>query len=515
MVKFRLLGVFAFGLLLQACSDDAEPAPPAPLQPPAPETPKARKPKPKKEGIDSGVESSCDDSNLADSIGKIEGVSNLTEEACGKYVDGPARCFTFHFRQLVDHKGASDGPTFDQVVQLVHRSCGAPTTVMDNGYGLPGVYYELEPSLLFDTNTFSIEHRYQGESIPSKENLKWTALTIENGAADVHAIVSAFKALYPKAWVSTGASKGGITAVYHRYFYPDDVNGTIAYVAPASEARADERYQTRLDSGVLPEPCASNVRAFQVGALGARRSAFTARVTELYKVTGISADYLLEQALATFDWGFWQYKWDCLSVPSATANDSAHLAYFDQVLKSEAGEPRVQLPASSEATAQAALSYEWGWQQGFALQVGKHIAGSFKTTAVADYQLDSIWATVFPKVPLPAFDGSITRKVRDWARDSAPRMLFIYGEVDPWTGGALDEPANSSSGKFIAAGEGHGANVSDLNPTDRTRAMDLATAMYAAPSSASMDIIAPHVHLGRAVLMEHESIAIRRAILRR
>ena len=57
-------------------------------------------------------------------------------------------------------------------------------------------------------------------------------LNIWQAATDHHRIVEALKPLYAGKWISTGASKGGMTSIYHRRFYPGDVDGTVAYVAP-------------------------------------------------------------------------------------------------------------------------------------------------------------------------------------------------------------------------------------------------------------------------------------------
>ena len=83
-------------------------------------------------------------------------------------------------------------------------------------------------------------------------------------AADEHAIVTALKTIYTGPYLSTGASKGGMTAVFYRRFYPDDVVGTVPYVAPLSFAAPDERYAAFLDSVGTPtrvaRPCASRRR---------------------------------------------------------------------------------------------------------------------------------------------------------------------------------------------------------------------------------------------------------------
>ena len=46
--------------------------------------------------------------------------------------------------------------------------------------------------------------------------------------------------IYGAAWISTGASKGGMTVMYHRRFYPADVDGTVAYVAPQDVVNSED-----------------------------------------------------------------------------------------------------------------------------------------------------------------------------------------------------------------------------------------------------------------------------------
>jgi len=67
------------------------------------------------------------------------------------------------------------------------------------------------------------------------------------------AIVADLAQVYPDAArVATGGSKGGMTAVFHRRFFPDDVDGTVPYVAPISfswrQTRAPSLVATRSGS---------------------------------------------------------------------------------------------------------------------------------------------------------------------------------------------------------------------------------------------------------------------------
>lgn len=494
-------------LLSVACSDDA-PAPVAPQTPPPKTTPAPPAPPPPPEPPPVCVESA-----LGASLEKLEGVGDIENVDCGKYVEGAATCFTFTFTQKLDHTNEGNATVFKQRGQLIHRSCSAPTTIMDNGYGLPEVIYEMEPSILFATNTVILEHRFQGESLPPAKDRLWTSLSIENGARDTHAVIASFKKLYPQKWVSTGASKGGITAVYHRFFFPNDVDGTVGYVAPASLARQDTRYQERLDSGVFPAACTTALHAFQTGALGIRRPAFTAALVGKYGLSEADANYSLESSIAHFDWGFWQSGGHCDAIPEANASDQAHVAYFEKYLQS--GRAPHTLPATRAEISYAALSYEWAWQQGFALQVGKHLGPDlFQTQVIADSTSAAYFQRIIPGEPLPAFDGSVTERTRDWVKTSAERLVLIYGELDPWSGGALDAPLHPSSGRYYAPGADHGASIQDLSNAEQMGALSKVASMYGKAMAVRGDAsqrekMHQRIRDAREALVRHEAVVAR------
>lgn len=466
----RVLGGAA--MLLAGCS--AEPAGPAAQ---APNPPPTRAEKPEAEAAPA-----CDDADLVASLARVSGVRDVAEISCGSYVRGAARCFSLTFTQWHDHRLRERAGELLQSARLIHRGCDRPTTVMDNGYALPPGPYDLEPSLAFQTNVLDLEHRYQGKSTPKVKN--WSYLSAENAAADLHEVIVAFRAFYPGRWVTTGASKGGITAIYHRFSFPNDVDGTIAYVAPASRAREDARYQEWMDAAPQPKRCKEDLRAFQVAALTTRRAQFSAAVARRHPGSPVDAEYLLERIVAPYDWGFWQYSGACSDVPSPDASDEAHSAYFEAILDMEEGSGA---PAPAGVTHVPALAYEWSWQHGFAEQVGSHVARHLRTSALADSRNERAFTAAFPDVPLPAYDGTLTARANDWVRASAERVLLVYGELDPWSGRALDAPTRPSSGRYFAPGRAHDAQMWHLPKAERTAAMALAAAMYGGSATRSFD----------------------------
>jgi hypothetical protein len=74
----------------------------------------------------------------------------------------------------------------------------------------------------------------------------------------------------------------------------------------------------------------------------------------------------------------------------------------------------------------------------------------------------------------PAFDPDAMADVDRWVRTSASRMLFVYGELDPWSA----EPFSCGPGgaerqcyqRWDPAGN-HGATISQLPPASRRAAL--------------------------------------------
>src|SRR5258706_12098920 len=93
--------------------------------------------------------------------------------------------------------------------------------------------------MLGATNHIDVEHRYFGKSVPS--SMDWKQLTLKNSADDLHDIVTALKTIYRGKWVSTGTSKGGQESLYYKYYFLDDMDATVAYVAPICLTQVDPR----------------------------------------------------------------------------------------------------------------------------------------------------------------------------------------------------------------------------------------------------------------------------------
>ena len=137
---------------------------------------------------------------------KLKAISHITEikpleskEFAEKYVT--------YFTQPLDHDRPELG-SFRQRVIVSHIGFDRPTVIVTEGYGAGyALYprYREELSKMFNTNMIFVEYRYFLESTPEPRD--WQYLTAESSADDLHAVVEAFKKIYPKKWISTGISR--------------------------------------------------------------------------------------------------------------------------------------------------------------------------------------------------------------------------------------------------------------------------------------------------------------------
>ncbi|MGE0550420.1 MAG: S28 family serine protease [Kofleriaceae bacterium] len=368
--------------------------------------------------------------------------------------------YVLRFTQPVDHADPS-GPTFEQRVSLIHRDPEAPLVVYTTGYDDYLIDRPSELTQLLQANQISIEHRYFGESRP--DNPDWSKLTIEQMASDQHVIIDGMHGVYHAAFITTGASKGGMTAVYHRRFFPDDVDATVPYVAPMSFGAPDPRYIAFLDT-LGEQSCRDGVRAVATELLANRRamvlsSAEAETASDDVSYTRIAIGPAVESAIASLEWSFWQYfgaPW-CDQVPSNSAADADLWAFLNMVS-----------PVSDNSD-EGIAPYEAYYFQAYA-QLGYPDSGApyldpYLMYSDADYDL------ALPEVPI--YDGGVAmHDIDDWVQNEGSELLFIYGEWDPWTGGQFELGDATDSLRLVQARGTHGARIQRLSESDRGAALD-------------------------------------------
>jgi hypothetical protein len=395
--------------------------------------------------------------DLADALAAIDGmtVEEVTSPVAGY------RAFVLAYRQPADH-GDPDGVTFEQRMTLLHRDADAPLVLQLSGYWINTEKLALrEVATMTAANQLTVEHRFFPPSRPSPAN--WGTLKIAQAAADNHRIAEALRPLYPGPWLASGGSKGGMAALYYRRFFPDDVDATIAYVAPHSDGILDPRYLGFVEQ-LGAKGCGAALKSLQREIL-LRRPAMLERMRAVADAEGYSYDLIgedraLESAVIELPFTFWQYSdaSACAEVPGETALDDEVWEFFEAidspVLWSDDG----------------ILSYEpYYFQAGIELGYP-----AYDESNVADLIMFpglDVPATYVPSTTTPAHDPAAMADVSDWLAREGEAILFIYGENDPYSAAPFEPGEGRDALRFFVPGQNHGAAIADLPPAEREQAL--------------------------------------------
>lgn len=379
-------------------------------------------------------------------------VESPTEQAGYRY-------FELQFDQPVDHTDPASA-RFQQYATLIHKDVAAPMVLLHTGYGNWYYDYPGELTQLLAANQIVVEHRFFRGSRPTG-TAAWAHLTIAQSAADHHRITAALRRIYGGRWLETGASKGGMTSVYHRRFYPDDLDGTVAYVAPLSRAAPDYRYEAHVES-LGPPACRQALRDLQVELLRNRRAMLEQRaqaeaVQRGYQYTRITLPVAVESAVVGLEWSFWQFEGAgaCASVPTVGATDTQVWSFLRTV-------SAVSSSSDDDIAEFEAYYYQSEHELGYPGTMDDHLTG---LTTFGD----DAFAGAYPAgVTIPPFTDAAMADVDGWVRGAGDGIVFLYGEWDPWTGGMFTLGDATDALRVVAPQAPHGAGIGDLTAGDRT-----------------------------------------------
>ncbi len=358
--------------------------------------------------------------------------------------------YELYFTQPLDHENPDAG-TFKQRVLLGNHALDKPMVVEIQGYN---IWTEKagELSKLLRANQLTIEHRYFKNSMP--DSLDWKYLNIKQAAADQHAVIVALKKIYKNKWITTGISKGGQTTIYHRYFYPNDVDVSIPYVAPLNLAREDNRIHKHLAS-VGSKDCRDRIHQFQLACFKDKKNLLPLAETHA-KEKGYSFSMGLGKALdlsiLEYSFAFWQWgKYKCEAIPNP---DASSQELFNHLVRVSG------MDFFDENSLKPSLAF---YHQALT-EIGMYSYEIEPFKAYIDYEDNLTFNHVFPNDPIRKFDPTSMGKINKWLQSDAEKILFIYGEYDTWSATQVDLKANNKCKKFINPEGSHGTRIRSFPP---------------------------------------------------
>ena len=396
---------------------------------------------------------------------KLKTISLITEikpleskEFAEKYVT--------YFTQPLDHDRPELG-SFRQRVIISHIGFDRPTVIVTEGYGAGYALsprYREELSKMFNTNMVFVEYRYFLESTPNPRD--WQYLTAESSADDLHAVRQALKDIYPNKWIATGISKGGQTAMLYRTFYPNDVDITVPYVGPLCYGVEDGRHEPFLRQ-VGTEDERRKIEDFQLEVLKRKSTLlprFEKHCQEKKYEFNASIEEIYDYSVLEYSFAFWQWGTPVSTIPANNASDDEIYKHF-------------------MAISEPSYFAKGGGNESFFVQAARELGYyGYDIRPFKKYLSITSSKGYLKKLMLPddakdiKFDKTLSKKITKFLKKNDPKMIFVYGEIDPWSAAAttwLNTDKKENVHIFVEPRGSHLARINTLPEEMKQKAISI------------------------------------------
>ncbi|WP_128330687.1 S28 family serine protease [Apibacter sp. HY039] len=329
--------------------------------------------------------------------------------------------YELKIKQPLDWKNPGKGSFYQKVI-YTHTGFNNPVVMETQGYDMYDRKNELQQ--ITHSNDINIEHRYFGESVPDSLHFDWKYLNLYNATHDLHHINQIFKKMYKGKWISTGISKGGQTTIYYRYFFPDDVDVSVPYVAPINYSLEDPRIYKFLDE-VGTSECRQKIKDFQTYMFSNEEEAV--KYIKVYaEVRGLKFDYVgsiekaYELAVLEYSFSFWQWGSSCAEIPE---NPDIAIA-VDYLLKKS----NISFFSDKEIEELAPHYYQAATEMGYYgynIQPFASVIRQYRTNPSAVFAPKNAGKLVYSE--------KINTGLKKWLETKADNIIYIYGGIDTWS----------------------------------------------------------------------------------
>jgi len=348
------------------------------------------------------------------------------------------------FEQPLDHQHPN-GEKFRQRFFLGHNDYTKPVLLGTEGYAARGNSGG-ELQRILGGNQVTVEHRFFGRSVPSP--VQWEYLTVKQSADDLHAIVTALKTIYTGKWVSSGTSKGGQTALFFKCYYPEDVDATVAYVAPVNLAQEDPRV-TRFIETTGDAETRQKIEDFQI-ALLKHEDEILPLVKERAErrhwtfAMGLPAAY--EYGVLEYPYAFWQYGTKPADIPAADAPVEKLVEHYNRVntlyYYSDQGKKQFEPFLYQAFTEIGYYNYD---------------ITDFKQYLKAVKNPSNL--VICPDGAKIVYHPETMAFVYHFLQYEANHVAYIYGELDAWSSTQMQLLGRTDAIKIVVADAHHGARI--------------------------------------------------------
>ena len=423
-------------------------------------------------------------SSFGERLAELPGVVSVDEIVQSKNVF--TEKYIVWFKQPIDWASPDVG-TFLQRVEIGFQDYDRVNVVYTSGYEL--MTYDIasddrhEITEMYDGNSIVVEYRFFGQSLPAglskdKPDL-WEYLTNENASNDFHNIIEQLRGILSGTWVFTGHSKGGQTTNIFSYYFPNDADAYVSYVAPFCDTPNDSRlveavYTTIGDEHYGAEQAKTYrdmMLELQVEAIRNRDYLQPRLFSSPDKKPGtfgnVSMDF--EEFMIDNAVGVWQYGQNFALVdailkmprnddPNTGTNErEEYLAAMLQFLKDEAqGDDDSLFPY----IVQTAL------ENGAYSLVTKYLRTALEREGLSMYMTEEDAKDYFLKTTFTEeqyrrfkYDPYLRNEMLNWTHTTQSNVIMIYGTSDPWYFVRLPDVDDNPNVHIFKVNMSHNANI--------------------------------------------------------
>lgn len=353
------------------------------------------------------------------------------------YIDSSAfkEYYRINVRQPINHNNTQEG-FFEQQVLLGIQDPKSITILQTAGYAIPKHFnnpnYKTELTAIVNGNQVLIEHRYFGSSIP--DSLTKQFLTYEQASNDDHFIKEKLARLLTGKWISTGISKSGDAALAYRFYYPNDVDATVAFGISITTEAEDPRFETYIKERRKTED-GKKINEAQLYLLKNKKKLLPlfrrAFEFENQDFENWDLETLYDYGVLDLEVSFWQYykSFDDFKLEVNTIfGEESKREGFPPTLKLDTFEDRLVLFVAYSSIGLIDKKMTNHYYQAFSQggYYGYEETPFLKYLKLKDYPL-----SVFALEPT-LFKGKFRQDEKKWSESKMDKVIFINGDNDPW-----------------------------------------------------------------------------------
>jgi hypothetical protein len=256
-----------------------------------------------------------------------------------------------------------------------------------------------------------------------------------------------------------------MTALFFRRFWPTTSTRPSSYVAPIMTAANDPRFGPFIAQVGDDPACRQALADFQRAALTAKTEILSLvdadAAANAWTFELLGEERAFEHAVLELPFYFWQYGDAslCPMVPAAGATASDLYAFLTEISSMEN-------VADATVTFYTPYFFQAGTQFGWPGFPDANIADlmNFEGSDIPANYATTTGTTL-------TYDPNAMVDILDWLHTSGERIIFIYGENDPWSAAMVDLGGAVDSYRFIQPAGNHGSRITDLAPADRAAAI--------------------------------------------